>query len=59
MGYYKVFKNLRESEIVEAKNISDVHNQLTYIPFRIVACEQDGTVKIPTGYEAINKQKKL
>ena len=60
MGYFKIYKTLNESEIVEALNISAVHNKLTYVPFRVVPCESDGSVKIPTGYTVFpTKQKKL
>jgi len=59
MPYYRIYKNLKESEVVEAKNISEVYNQLTYVPFRVTPCEENGDVKIPTGYTIIPKQNKL
>lgn len=55
--YYKVYKNTEEFTIVEADSPIKAQWMADYMPFRVVECNEDGSTKLPNGYQKVKTNK--
>lgn len=57
MKHFKVYKNTQEFTIVEAESPIKAQWMADYIPFRVVECNEDGSVKLPEGHKTVETNK--
>ena len=59
MKHFRVYKNLNEYEIVEAKSVIEAQWSAGFMPFRTVECDENGNVKVPEHFKKVEpKQNK-
>ena len=58
MKNFKVYKDATEFTIVEAESAIKAQWMTGYMPFRVVECNEDGSVKLPEGYTKVNTNNK-